>query len=209
MECWICYKYELEIIIWSLFIFVENNTCIQGSDNVTFCWFSLYRSHSDRVDSPQPRTTKVSLSTETTWCLKWTGPAIRPLNCYLHYLISSSSLGDSNCGLGVWPAGPGSLMAVHFVWTTGPHLLELQFSSNQSLYNRGMVWFCVGHPSLLKSCHNVIHWQTMNFFFILQRYCFPVESMLDDRKNQCLIDALQCDQNSLVKVIILCIGMLN
>ena len=33
--------------------------------------------------------------------------------------------------------------------------------------------------------------------------------MLDDRKNQCLIDALQCDQNSLVKVIILCIGMLN
>ncbi|XP_078316528.1 nucleoporin NDC1-like [Crassostrea virginica] len=35
--------------------------------------------------------------------------------------------------------------------------------------------------------------------YITERYCFPVESMLDDRKNQCLIDALQCDQNSLVK----------
>ena len=42
------------------------------------------------------------------------------------------------------------------------------------------------------------HWI---FFSFSQRYCFPVESMLDDRKNQCLIDALQCDQNSLVKVI--------
>lgn len=35
--------------------------------------------------------------------------------------------------------------------------------------------------------------------YITERFCFPIESMLDDRKNQCLIDALQCDQNPVVK----------
>lgn len=35
--------------------------------------------------------------------------------------------------------------------------------------------------------------------YITERFCFPIESMLDDRKNQCLIDALQCDQNQVVK----------
>lgn len=35
--------------------------------------------------------------------------------------------------------------------------------------------------------------------YITERFCFPIESMLDDRKNQCLIDALQCDQNPVVR----------
>ncbi|XP_061192636.1 nucleoporin NDC1-like [Saccostrea echinata] len=83
------------------------------------------------------------------------------------------------------------------VHSLGLRRSALPLDSIYGLLDMGLLWQTV-------LCGLLVHvsWSLGSLLikvYITERYCFPIESMLNEKKNQCLIDALQCDQNIIVK----------
>ncbi|XP_048757534.2 nucleoporin NDC1-like isoform X2 [Ostrea edulis] len=91
----------------------------------------------------------------------------------------------------------GVLMGRYQDLMTCTNRSELPVDSLYGLLDVGLLWQCLLFGWLIH-----VSWTLSSLLikvYITERFCFPVESLLDDRKNQCLIDALQCDQNTMVK----------